>query len=68
MGKRGSADRQKLQGRVGLSKIRYCAEHNETVKPVKVFGHGMMYQCTKGCTVHKNTTVLKVPEGPSSRR
>jgi hypothetical protein len=67
MGKRGK-DRQVIAGRVGLSKIRFCLEHNEPVKSVKVFGKGMMFQCSQGCTLHKNTTILKVPEGPSSRR
>jgi hypothetical protein len=64
MGKRRSNDRQKLAGRVGFSKIRYCLEHNEPTKCVKVFGHGMQHQCTQGCSLDKSNTILRVPAGP----
>jgi hypothetical protein len=68
MGKRRSNDRQVIAGRVGLSKIRYCVKHNEPTKAVKIFGHGMQHQCTKGCSLDKMGTILKVPEGPQGSR
>ncbi len=61
MGK-NRGDRQKLQGRVGFSKVRYCRDHDQKVIPVKVFGKGMMYMCDKGCKLDKSTTILKVPK------
>jgi hypothetical protein len=62
MGKRRSNDRQKLAGRIGLSKVRYCRDHDELVKPVKIFGKGMVWQCKKGCSLDQSVTVLKVPK------
>jgi hypothetical protein len=63
MGKRRRNDRQKLAGKVGFSKVRYCRDHDELVKAVKVFGNGMVWQCKKGCSVDQSVTVLKVPKG-----
>jgi hypothetical protein len=69
MGARARNGRQTLSGKVGFSKIRYCPEHNEAVKAVKEFGRkGMKYACSQGCSLHKDSTILKVPEGPSMRR
>jgi hypothetical protein len=65
MGKR--TGREYGQNKVGLSKVRYCRDHDDTVKPVKIFGKGMMWQCTKGCSLDKRGTVLKVPTFKGSR-
>jgi hypothetical protein len=64
MGKRRSNDRQKLQGRIGISKVRYCPAHNELTKAVREWPRkSMMYHCSKGCKLEKGNTVLKAPEG-----
>jgi hypothetical protein len=58
-----------LPGAAGLSKIRYCHAHNIPVQAVRVFGHkNMSYNCKEGCKLDKTNTVLKVPEGPQSKR
>ena len=63
MGKRRRNERAVLPGAAGFSKIRYCRDHNEPVKPVKVFGRkGMEYHCKQGCKLHKNDTDLRVPD------
>lgn len=62
MGKRRRNERMVLPGAAGFSKVRYCKDHNEMVKTVKVFGQGMRWQCPSGCDLHKNETVLKQRE------
>jgi hypothetical protein len=68
MGKRQRNERTKLAGNVGFSKIRYCKEHREPVKAVRVFGKGMVFQCKEGCSLEKNNTDLRVPDGPQTTR
>ena len=62
MGKRRRNERMVMPGTVGFSKVRYCADHNEEVKPVRLFGHGMKFQCKQGCDLDKSQTVLKQRE------
>jgi hypothetical protein len=58
-----------IPGAAGLSKIRFCHAHNIPVQAVKEFGRkGMKYVCKEGCDLHITNTVLKVPEGPQSKR
>jgi len=69
MGKRRSNDRQKLAGAVGVSKVRYCLEHNEQTKAVREWPRkGMMYHCSQGCKLDKSNTILKAPEGVRAPR
>lgn len=69
MGKRRSNDRQKLAGKVGVSKVRYCLEHNELCKAVKQWPRKeVMFQCSQGCNLAKNSTILKAPEGVRAPR
>jgi len=64
MGKRRSNDRQKQLGKVGVSKVRYCLEHNEITKAVREWPRkGMIYHCSQGCKLDKSCTILKAPEG-----
>jgi hypothetical protein len=64
MGKRRSNDRQKLAGKIGVSKVRYCLKHNELTKAVRMWpARQMMYHCSQGCKLDKGSTILKVPEG-----
>jgi hypothetical protein len=62
MGKRRRNERTTLANAAGFSKIRYCLEHNEPTKAVKIFGRGMMHQCSQGCSLDKTNTILRVPE------
>jgi hypothetical protein len=65
MGKR--AGREYGQNKIGLSKVRYCRDHDDRVKSVKIFGKGMRWQCDKGCSLGSRDTVLKVPDTKGSR-
>ncbi len=69
MGKRRGNERMVLPGAVGLSKVRYCHDHNELVQAVKQFGSkGMRFQCKEGCDLHKDQTVLKQKESVQRHR
>lgn len=69
MGKRRRNDRMVLPGAVGLSKIRYCPDHNNKVKAVREWPKkSMSFECADGCKLIKKETILKTPEGPQGRR
>ncbi len=69
MGKRRRNERMMLPGRAGFSKVRYCEDHDEEVKPVRLFGHkNMRFHCKQGCDLDKNRTVLKQRESVQRRR
>ena len=51
-----------LPSAVGPENFRFCYEHNELVKPVKVFGHGFKFECNQGCYLDKHKTELKQKE------
>ncbi len=69
MGKRRRNERMTLPGAAGVSKIRYCPDHNNPVKAVRIWPKKrMMWECTDGCKLDVTCTILKVPEGPSRRR
>ena len=69
MGKRRRNERMILAGAVGFSKVRYCTDHNEEVKPVRLFGSkNMRFHCKQGCDLDKNKTVLKQRESTQRPR
>ena len=48
-----------LPGSVGPENIRICFDHNEPVKPVKLFGQGFKFECKQGCYLDKHQTNLR---------
>lgn len=59
MGKRRRNPRMVLPSAAGPENHRFCFDHNELVKPVKVFGHGFKFVCKEGCSLDKHQTDLK---------
>jgi hypothetical protein len=58
-----------LPGAVGLSKIRYCREHDNEVKPIQQWPKKKMnWECKDGCNMDQSMTILKTPIGPGKRR
>jgi hypothetical protein len=69
MGKRRRNERTILANAAGFSKIRYCHDHSLPVKAVKVFGSkGMSFHCAEGCELHRNDTILRVPDAHNPKR
>ena len=69
MGKRRRNERMTLPGAAGFSKVRYCSDHNNEVKPVRRWpGRQMRFHCTEGCDLHKNDTILKQKESVQRSR
>ena len=63
MGKRRRNERMTCPEAVGFSKVRYCHDHNEEVKPVRRFpGKEIRFFCGQGCNLSKYNTVLKQKE------
>ena len=52
----------------GPENFRFCYEHDELVKPVKLFGHGFKFECKQGCYLDKHKTNLKIKDVPKTKK
>ena len=58
--KTNTTGKMTLPGKAGAVKERYCLEHMERCKPVRVFKQrGMMWECAQGCRLRPAYTILK---------
>ncbi len=68
MGKRRRNERMIMPGAAGVDRTHYCWEHNEPLKPVKMYGQGFKFQCKQGCDLDKHQTNLKQRESTQRPR
>lgn len=68
MGKRRRNPRMEIPGALGPDNFRFCYEHDELVKPVKLFGQGFKFECKQGCYLDKHKTNLKLKDVPKTKK
>ena len=52
-------DKITLPNKPGPDRKHYCPEHKIEMKPVKLWGKGIVFMCKEGCELSRRQTDLK---------